>query len=338
MATQLNLCIIYPIHITFCSRYILKRIQTCLSNTTQGLPQAEHLIALSGNAHYIKQAKTLIKALNQANINVVDYTPTSKPYSPGIARNFAVQHSKKANLLFWDIDLLGSPRLFEAIPKHIQSIKKQTNRFEMYPCLYLCQKYTRGLQCQSQQDFSKIWLDVENLKTNSIEHLALATSTILCDKQHFLNIGAFDDTFIGHMGEDLELLNRLVIAYEKHEIDEEYLLDSPSKNPSLLKGFRKHFAQHSTPHLRGEKFSLHLHHSTRLFSRYKNNNNIHLLHEKMAEDLAAITNKKHTKSEYSLGKELYLNKAPTLNKNILERIKKKSLKLLRDPTQFFRDM
>ncbi len=338
MANNVNLSIIYPVHITFSSRYILKRIQTCLSNTIQGLPQAEHLIALSGNARYIKQAKALIKALNQPSIKVIDYTTGTQPYSPGIARNFAVQYSSKTNLLFWDIDLLGSPELFEVLPKHISDIQKQTNRFAMYPCLYLCQQYTKGFKGESFQDFSQAWTDATNLKVNSIEHLALATSTILCDRQHFLSMGAFDEDFIGHMGEDLELLHRLVIADGKYKIDVNYVLDAPSKNPSKLKGFRKHFAQYSIPHLKNEIFSLHLHHSTRLFSKYKNNQNIHLLHEKMAAHLSANTNKNNKPTDHNLGTEPYLNKAPSLSHSLLERTKKKGLKLLRNPKQFFKDM
>ncbi len=304
----------------------------------QGLPQAEHLVALSGNARYTKQAKALIKALNQPNIKVIDYTTTRKPYSPGIARNFAVQHSNKDNLLFWDVDLLGSPELFRVIPKHINHIQKQTNRFEMYPCLYLCQAYTKHFLGPLTQNFTQAWTDAINLKVNSIEHFALATSTILCDKQHFLNIGAFDDDFIGHMGEDLELLNRLTIAYGKYEINDEYLLDAPSKNPAKLKGFRKHFAQYSIPHLKNEIFSLHLHHSTRLFSKYKNNKNIHLLHEKMASNPKVNINKRTGHTEHSPGTESYLNTAPTLSHNLLERTKKKGLKLLRNPKQFFKDI
>ena len=127
----MDLSVIYPVHITFATRYILKRITACLTNTTQGMPHAEHVIALSGKPRYIKQAKHIIKGLNQTlstHIRVVDYDTPTTPYSPGIARNFAVQHATQNQLLFWDIDILGSVQLYKAMPNHIAGISKQPNQ------------------------------------------------------------------------------------------------------------------------------------------------------------------------------------------------------------------
>ena len=271
----MDLSVIYPVHITFATRYILKRITTCLTNTTQGMPHAEHVIALSGKPRYIKQAKQIIKNLNQTlstHIRVIDYDTPTTPYSPGIARNFAVQHATQNQLLFWDIDLLGSEQLYKAMPNHIAGISKQTNRFEMYPCLYLCQPYTKSLTSYSYQEIEQAWVDATHLKTNSIEHFAMATSTILCNKQHFLGIGAFDEEFIGHMGEDLELLNRLSIAYGKYPFEQDHAEDWPSKVPAELKGFRKHFLNYSVQHLNEKLFTVHLHHNTHIGSQYKKKN------------------------------------------------------------------
>ena len=334
----MDLSVIYPVHITFATRYILKRITTCLTNNTQGMPHAEHVIALSGKPRYIKQAKQIIKNLNQTlstHIRVIDYDTPTTPYSPGIARNFAVQHATQNQLLFWDIDLLGSEQLYKAMPNHITGISKQTNRFEMYPCLYLCQAYTKSLTSYSYQEIEQAWVDATHLKTNSIEHFAMATSTILCNKQHFLDIGAFDEEFIGHMGEDLELLNRLSIAYGKYPFEKDHAEDWPSKVPAELKGFRKQFALYGLDHLKEQLFTCHLSHSTRLGSLYKKSN---------TENRNLLIDKIKQKTEASfLGSTpsywpTFLIKTPSIKKGYLEVAFRKMRKLLKKPSQFFKDL
>lgn len=334
----MDVSVIYPVHITFATRYILKRIEICLSNTCNGLPNAEHVIALSGTPRYTKQAKQIIDSLNQTlntSINIINYDTPTTPYSPGIARNFAVKHSTKNHLLFWDIDLLGSQQLYKAIPEHILSISKQTNRFEMYPCLYLCKEYTKNLKDYSNQTIEQAWVDATNLKVNSIEHFAMATSTILCSKQHFLDIGAFDDDFIGHMGEDLELLNRLSIAYGKYPIEKDHTEDWPSKVAADLKGFRKQFALHGVENLNDKLFTCHLNHSTRIGSLYKKSNsqNRDFLINKIKKQTFRIK-----PSEVAHNWPAYLQKTPNIKKGYLEIAFRKGKKLALNPHGFLKDL
>jgi len=333
----MDLSVIYPVHITFATRYILKRLETCLTNTTQGLPQAEHVIALSGKPRYIKQAKHIIADIQtrlQTNIEVVDYHTPSTPYSPGIARNFAVEHCTKGQLLFWDIDLLGSEQLFKGLPEQVKNISNQTNHFEMYPCLYLCQQYTKSLTNYSYQEIEQAWVDATQLKTNSIEHFAMATSTILCNKQHFLDIGAFDEDFIGHMGEDLELLNRLSIAYGKYPFEKDHAEDWPSKIPAELKGFRKHFALYGLDHLSDKRFTCHLNHSTRIGSLYKKSNtqNRGLLINKVQQQTSRMQ-----QSKVAPDWPEYLQKPPSIKKGYFEVAFRKLRKLFKNPSLFLSD-
>lgn len=333
-AGSMDLSIVYPVHITFATRYILKRLLRCLNNTTSGLPNAEHIIALSGKPRYIKQAKKLLNG-SKLPIYIIDYKTPTTPYSPGTARNFAVKHANKNNLLFWDIDLLGSPQLYDAIPTHIETIQHNTNVFEMYPCLYLCNEYTKGFKGKTKQDFNQAWTDATNLKTNSIEHFAMATSTILCNKQHFLDIGAFDEEFVGHMGEDLELLNRLSIAYGQHPFEENHSEDWPSKVVTELRGFRKQFALYGLENLIGQLFTCHLSHSTRLGSLYKKSNidNRNLLAEKLKEKMPSQSFKANT-----IAWPGYLTKTPNIKKKYLEVAFRKGRKIITNPKQFFSDI
>ncbi|EAT11617.1 hypothetical protein HF888_03445 [Bermanella marisrubri] len=326
----MDLSVIYPVHISFQTRYILKRLQACLTNTNEGLPDAEHVIILSGRNRYVRKAQKLAEQLPFAINIIIDNDPT-RPYSPGIARNRAVQHTTKNNLIFWDIDLLGSPQLFRAIPNHLQEIEKNPKAFHMYPCMYLCKEYSKHFK----EDFERLWEDATNLRVNTLEHFAMATSTILCNKQHFLDIGAFDEEFIGHMGEDLELLNRLSIAYGKYPFEKDHTEDWPSKVPAELKGFRKHFALCGLDHLKEQLFTCHLSHSTRLGSLYKNSN---------TENRNLLIDKIKQKTEASfLGSTpsywpKFLTETPNIKKGYLEVAFRKCRKLLKKPNQFFKDI
>jgi predicted glycosyltransferase involved in capsule biosynthesis len=328
----MDVSVIYPLHITRRNRYLLNRISACLNNTSQSLPNAEHIIVLSGVKAYKNQATQIISKLKHP-VTTIDYTTPTTPYSPGTARNVAISHSTKNHLLFWDIDLLGSQELFSNIPKHIKEISNSKKQFEMYPCLYLCKEYTKSLN----GDLEQAWHDATQLKTNSIEHFAMATSTILCDKKHFIKLGEFDESFIGHMGEDLDLLNRLAVAYGKFDFEANHCENTPSKIASELKGFRKHFLNYSAPHLEDKIFTVHLYHNTHIRSKYKskNKNNTNLLLIKL------ITTKKTNTHPASMPKKnlpKYLTILPKIQHKKSEQITRKIRKLLSTPKKFFQDI
>ena len=151
------LSVIYPVHVTRESKYIIDRIDKCLSNTINGLPQSEHIIVLSGDIKYTQAAEKKLAIIqkklqeqhssNQANqvprhslsqassLKICHWETPTSPYSPGTARNIGIAASQGEHLLFWDIDLLGSPTLFSAIPKHQEILQQQSQAFYMYPCL-----------------------------------------------------------------------------------------------------------------------------------------------------------------------------------------------------------
>lgn len=336
----MELSIIYPVHITKESRYILTRLERCLNHTTKNSNSSEHIVVLSGDRPYTEEAKKILHNIGKLQ-TVIDDRP-SNPYSPGIARNLGIQHSSKQQLLFWDIDLLGSPKFFQQLEAHTKNVQRKPKTFYMYPCLYLTEQYTKNFYQQDLNEqterslLEKSYQDATQLKTNSIEHFALATSTILCNKAELEKLGNFSPEFIGHMGEDLELLNRLTINAQQYPIEEDHAVDCSSKNPSKLKGFRKHFAKYSIPHLKNEIFTVHLHHSTRIYSSYKDakQKNLNLLKGKIIQSIQEIAPKESSPSEF---KENYLNQAPKIEKNLKERLYRKTVKMIRSPKSFIKD-
>ena len=332
------LSVIYPVHVTRESKYIIDRINKCLSNTINCLPHAEHIIVLSGDSKYTQAAEEKLEIiqnqLRKSSLKICHWSTPTTPYSPGTARNVGIEASQGEHLLFWDIDLLGSPELFSAIPKHQETLLQQSQAFYMYPCLYLTPSYSKSFTT----NFEQAYQDVIQLKTNTIEHIALATSTLLCDKQHLVDLGGFDESFIGHMGEDLELINRLAIAYNKYPLREDHLIDAPSKIPNQLKGFRRLFAQYALPHFEQEQFSVHIAHATKLGSKYKKSqvSNMKYFQKRMEDAIGLLT--LATCEQKLLGNAAWLNSMPPIKLTALERWKKKWQKLRRDPPLFFKDM
>lgn len=349
----MDISVIYPLHVTFNNSYIFERIQWCLSNTYNHLPNAEHVIVLSGNSLLKNKAIKLLKPY-KGLIILSDYKATS-PYSPGTARNHGVAHCSRDNLLFWDIDLLGSEELFNDIKKDIGDTSRPSNAFNMYPCLYLTQEYSKRIKkglnnsagsiYNTQTLLSQAYQAATTLQVNSIEHFAMATSTVFCSKNHFDRIGCFNESFIGHMGEDLELLNRLALMCQNYKVENDHNENHPSKIAAELKGFRRHFLNYSAPHLRNEAFTIHLHHSTQLGSIYKKNNaaNTLLLVSEVSNELEKISiddGGKKPVAEYGLLNELpsYLSLKPNIRRSHIERTRRKIRKLIVNPIAFFKDI
>jgi predicted glycosyltransferase involved in capsule biosynthesis len=140
------------------------------------------------------------------------------------------------------------------------------------------------------------------------------------------------------MGEDLELINRLAIAYNKFPLREDHLIDAPSKIPNRLKGFRRLFAHYALPHFEQQQFSIHIAHSTKLGSQYKKNQatNMDYFQKKMKAAIEGF--ELSPVEENSLGDKKYLHSAPPIVLSRMERWQKKWQKLRRDPPLFFRDM
>jgi predicted glycosyltransferase involved in capsule biosynthesis len=125
------------------------------------------------------------------------------------------------------------------------------------------------------------------------------------------------------MGEDLELINRLAIAYNKFPLREDHLIDAPSKIPNRLKGFRRLFAHYALPHFEQQQFSIHIAHSTKLGSKYKKNQatNMDYFQKKMKAAIEGF--ELSPVEENSLGDKKYLHSAPPIVLSRMERWQKK---------------
>ena len=124
-------------------------------------------------------------------------------------------------------------------------------------------------------------------ENHRVEGIALASSCLLLNRGWFLQLGGFDEQFVGHGGEDLELIDRLT----RHTPSGRGRMTMPSiSRPSIrgLSGFRRYFSYYALPHLFAGRFLVHQWHPRPLTHPYhkRRANNDQLLEQMLARSEA----------------------------------------------------
>lgn len=185
-------------------------------------------------------------------------------YSAGLARNFAVNKISTEHLFFIDVDLLFPANFLQALAKRTEIIERSKGAFEMYPCLYLTKQETERFDGDFQGCLES-FLRGEN---HRVEGIALASSCLLLNREWFLQLGGFDERFVGHGGEDLELIDRLCQHYPIGPRPADYGLNIKAQHPGDYQGFRRYFSYYALPHLFAGRFLVHQWHPRPLTHPY----------------------------------------------------------------------
>jgi len=138
------------------------------------------------------------------------------------------------------------------------------NTFKMYPCLYLTKEETERFDGDFQGCLES-FLRGEN---HRVEGIALASSCLLMNREWFLQLGGFDERFVGHGGEDLELIDRLTRHYPIGPRPDDYALNIKAQHPGDYQGFRRYFSYYALPHLFAGRFLVHQWHPRPLTHPY----------------------------------------------------------------------
>ncbi len=194
---------------------------------------------------------------------LIDDIQPSLVYSPGLSRNNAVAYSVAHSIFLVDADLLGAPVLLEQLTGRSSNLS-DLNAFEMYPCLYLTKEETERFDGDFQGCLES-FLRGEN---HRVEGIALASSCLLLNREWFLQLGGFDEQFVGHGGEDLELIDRLTRHYPIGPRPADYGLNIKAQHPGDYQGFRRYFSYYALPHLFAGRFLVHQWHPRPLTHPY----------------------------------------------------------------------
>ncbi|QJT28738.1 glycosyl transferase [Aeromonas media] len=166
---------------------------------------------------------------------------------------------------FSDADLICNPILVQQLNNNAQALSIHgLAAFDMYPCLYLSKKETERFDGDFQGCLES-FLRGEN---HRVEGIALASSCLLLNREWFLQLGGFDERFVGHGGEDLELIDRLTRHYPIGPRPVDYGLNIKAQHPGDYQGFRRYFSYYALPHLFTGRFLVHQWHPRPLTHPY----------------------------------------------------------------------
>ncbi|MGG5824284.1 galactosyltransferase-related protein [Aeromonas salmonicida] len=216
----------------------------------------KHLITSNSPSQFTADST---KVLNISASNTGDI------FSPGLYRNIAIQKSTSEYIFLIDCDLICAPGLANKFNEQVELISKSSMQgFEMYPCLYLTKEETERFDGDFQGCLES-FLRGEN---HRVEGIALASSCLLLNREWFLQLGGFDEQFVGHGGEDLELIDRLTRHYPIGPRPDDYGLNIKAQHPGDYQGFRRYFSYYALPHLFAGRFLVHQWHPRPLTHPY----------------------------------------------------------------------
>ena len=189
----------------------------------------------------------------QENVRYLS-NPSDDLFSPGKVRNLAVQEVKTEYLLFFDADHVASPQFPDLLIHKLAELQQVgSHAFCMFPFLYLTKNETK----QFSGDFSGCLESYLLGQNHRVEAIALSTCCLLLNRQHFLDVGGFDDAYQGHGCEDFDLVHKLTSLYPMYHRNDDYYLDDKQRFPACYTGFRRYFSYYSLEYLFSGAFVLH---------------------------------------------------------------------------------
>ncbi|WP_338590433.1 glycosyltransferase [Shewanella khirikhana] len=237
------------------------------------------LLGLLGSLACIKGCETLLHVSGPLPANLakplqqfenLKCLHSDKPaiYSAGQARNEAVAEARGDYLFFVDADLMLHPQLAQTLCERAEALALQgVQAFEMYPCIYLSQKVA-----VAEYDNGALFIEaLQGLMKghySKAEGIALASSCLLVNRQWFNTLGGFDARFVGHGGEDLDLVHRLCLHFSAGERPDDYAQNLKSQFVGDARGFRRYALCYALPHLFEGRFLLHRWHPRPLSRTY----------------------------------------------------------------------
>ncbi len=248
-----------------------------------------HRAGLSSSSWLERIKKLEITLCNHKDNNIKliphRFFKNSDDFSPGIVRNEIINESSSEKIFICDADLAISNKFLDALTYDALQLNENSfQAFRMYPCLYLTKEETERFDGDFQGCLES-FLRGEN---HRVEGIALASSCLLMNREWFLQLGGFDEQFVGHGGEDLELIDRLTRHYPIGPRPDDYALNIKAQHPGDYQGFRRYFSYYALPHLFAGRFLVHQWHPRPLTHPYhkRRAGNDQLLEQKLSRSEA----------------------------------------------------
>lgn len=262
---KIILSVIIPIKISDDNKFIFSRIKNILNYFEFSKEVEVVIVDSTEDSNETKSLKNLI--LLCKNTKFV-YKSIEDPYSAAIARNIGARNSLGEYLVFFDVDLISNFDFFKRMLDDIRCLRNSGKfAFSVYPCLYLSSEYSKEIEEQiRKKNYNGRLVMHEALNSNlqgyktKVLYPAINTSTILVNRDHFIQIGGYHEGFSGHGYEDFFLLHELSYYFPLARKGKDYSLDYKTDYPGLYLGFRRYFAFYSLENIFRGMYTLHLYH------------------------------------------------------------------------------
>lgn len=243
--------------------YLIERLNDLINEfPVHGTLPIEFMVVDSGSSkHYQKECESICYS---KNITYLYQDTAGKPFSIGACRDFGVQNAQGKAVSFLDVDLRVTSDFWIRLLTLMKAwgVSKYKKSFLAIPCLYLTQEGTVEFLQQEDQDvkFADFYMRYLQGDKSAIENLALCSSVMVVDRNHYLSVGGHDPEFRGHGYEDFELYHRLLCEENIIPKTNDYYLDQKTWDTYSYTGFRSHLAMIARPALMFNLFVVHLWH------------------------------------------------------------------------------
>ena len=185
-------------------------------------------------------------------------------FSLAQCRNLGISFANSPVVMSLDVDYIITNESLRKILNLIENkgIDKNPNQFLILPCVFLNECGTILAQNKNFEAMQEIFKDdLISGKREFIKFFMKASSSIVMNRFKFLELGGYDDSFVGWGSEDFDFLTRLLIScayFEKIPNELEYFAKNWEFNE--FKGFRAWFSLASSESLYHSLFIFHLWH------------------------------------------------------------------------------
>ncbi len=153
----------------------------------------------------------------------------------GLLRNRGAELATAKWLLFWDVDLVPQVDFLDQLRR---CLSRANRPFAIVPCLYATSDGTSQFVSKGAFNAPQAVEAFYAHRRDLIQHLALNTSTVAIERTHYFAIGGFDERYLDHGLEDLDLLVRLALEDDSLPIPTDLFADERRQSPAFAGGFR----------------------------------------------------------------------------------------------------
>lgn len=184
------------------------------------------------------------------------------PFSIGRMRDAGAAAARTEVVLFHDVDFIAPPDVYRRLAARATAFLVERGRgaFGCVPVFFLTRLGHGTLRAAPDGTWRRLRAALAPSPGTTrpapalIDRLVLGSSAILAARATLLEVGGHDGAFVGHGGEDFDLMHRLSLAYALGPRPPRYATDFGSR-ALAAEGFRAYYARYGAP-LAAEGFFL----------------------------------------------------------------------------------